>query len=360
MTKLSICIPLETGSDDPTPLMGALLADPKADIEIVLAGPDAAAYQGDSRIKTATTDPSLSRQPLWRAAVEVATGDWVTLVNPGDMIEPALVQLVDCLERNSPQIDALAWTVLQIDRNAEPGKTSSVAIPTRAQVDRFEKTAMLKAFFYWNGSLNTPKVPFGLYHGAIRRSVIDAILLVPAPQDWSTPLPQYEWTAKTLIFAEELAFCSRPLSVANTTPYLPPAALSPSPDFPFHAGLGMTGLVAEVQFHVLRELGTEWGGGGENFVRACAIDCLMERDFESFRRKGNGYFAALQQFEGGRLAALFRPEFTERKPDLRRGLHEKALLIDRFVGGARTAPEFYDIVKWMIPSVPIICDSMTV
>lgn len=359
MTKLSICIPLETGSLDPAPLIETLLADLKANIEIVLAGPKAATEKSDNRIRTVATDASLSRQSLWRAAVAAATGDWVTLVNPGDMIEPDLAQMVDYLERTSPHIDALGWTALQIDRTAEPGKTSSVAIPTRYHIDHFDKTTMLKAFFYWKGSLNAPKVPFGVHHAAIRRSVVDAILSVPAPQSWSTQVPQYEWTAKTLIFAEELAFCSRPLSVVNASAYVPPAVSVQSADFPFHAGLGLTGAIAEVQFHVLRELGNEWGGGDEDFVRACAIDCLLERDFESFRKKGNGYFAALQQFENGRLAAQFRPQFAEHSLDMRRGLHEKALLIDRFVGGAQTAPEFYNVVKWMMPSVHFICDGMT-
>lgn len=357
MTRLSICIPLEAGIADPSLLVAALLADAKANIEIVLAGPHLPTKKTDSRIRSITTDAGLSRQTLWREAIAAATGDWVTLVNAGDMIEPDLVDMVDYLERSSPQTDALAWTVLQIDRTAEPGKAASIALPTRYHIDRFDKTAMLMAFFYWKGSLNVPKMPFGVHHAAIRRSVVDAILAVPAPQSWTTPLPQYEWAAKTLIFAEELAFCSRPLSVLNASAYVAPASFNDRTDFPFHAGLGLTGAVAEVQFHVLHELGNEWGGGSDDFVRACAIDCLMERDFDSFRRKGSGYFAALQQFADGRLAARFRPQYAESKPDQRRGLQDKALLVDRFIGGAQTAPEFYDVVKSMLPSVHIICDS---
>jgi hypothetical protein len=359
MTKLSICIPLQAGSCNPSSLIDTLLADSKANIEIVLAGPDVLTGNTDTRITTVITDANLSLQALWHKAIHAASGDWVTLVNAGDVIEPDLVQMVDYLERTSPQTDALAWTALQIDRMAEPGKTSSVAIPTRYHIDRFDKTAMLMAFFYWKGSLNVPKMPFGVYHAAIRRSVVEAIFSAPAAQDWSTPLPQYEWAAKTLIFAEELAFCSRPLSVINASTYVAPADARASETFPFHAGLGLTGAIAEVQFNVLRDLGNEWGGGTEDFVRACAIDCLLEWDFESFRRKGNGYFTALQQFENGRLAAHFRPQYGERKPDLRRGIHDKALLVDRFVGGAQTAPEFYAVLRHMMPSVHFICDGMT-
>ena len=90
------------------------------------------------------------------------------------------------------------------------------------------------------------------------------------------------------------------------------------------------------------------------------IDCMMELTQEKFRAKGNAYFAAVQQFEEGRLAPLFQPQFAAQRPsDHRRGLHGEALLIDRFVGGARTAPEFYDVVKSILAPVGLICGGVT-
>ena len=66
-----------------------------------------------------------------------------------------------------------------------------------------------------------------------------------------------------------------------------------------------------MQFHVLRELDTPWSGGGEAFVRALMIDCMMETDREAYKNKGNAYFAALKEFEGGRLAPFFRRSSTK-------------------------------------------------
>ncbi len=366
MTKLSICIPVEAGATDPAELVALLLLDKDADIEVILACEGALTHETvtdlaatDSRLKIVETMALTSRQQLWRRAVSATSGDWVTLVNSADMIEAELVTMVGFIEQTSPGIDALAWNVFQIDRHAEPGKVSSVAIPADYQIDTFEKEAMLKSFFYWENSLNTPKMPFGLYHAAIRRSLVDTLLQLPEPSDWATSVPQYEWAAKVLLFSEALAFCSRPMSAAAVSAFVP-ERVGQEWTFPFHGGIGLTGAIADVQFHVLRELGTPWSGGGEAFVRALVIDCMMETTRDAFRAKGNAYFAGLQAFEGGHLAPLFKPEFIEARPrDNRRGLHNSAVLVDRFIGGARTAPEFYNVVKSMMAPVGLICGGVT-
>ena len=363
MTKLSICIPVETAAQDVLPLVTLLLEKQGENFEIVIAKPADVALPGallelaagGANIVIADAAAGITRQHLWRHAVSAAKGDWVTLVNPGDVIEGELATMVAYLETSSPGVDALAWNVLQIDRHAEPGKASSVAIPARYHIDTLDKTGMLKAFFYWENSLNVPKMPYGLYHAAIRRSLVDTLLQLPQPSDWSTPVPQYEWAAKILLFANELAFCARPMSAINIVPFVAQPPFHPW-SFPFHSGLGIAGAVAEVQFHVLRELDTPWSGGNEAFVRALTIDCMMETGREAYKNKGNAYFAALKEFEGGHLAPFFRPEFHEvRQKDQRRGLHDGALLIDRFVGGARDAREFYTMIKPILTPVGLIC-----
>ncbi|HTO31746.1 MAG TPA: hypothetical protein VL202_11290 [Pararhizobium sp.] len=363
MTQLAICIPLDAAMQDVLPLVTALTENSAADIEIVIARPvDMVMSEallslatGDARVRVIDAEAGISPQALWREAVAATTGNWVTLVKPGDMIESDLAVMVAYLETHSPDVDALAWNAFQIDRHAERGKTSSVAIPAGYQIETLDKTAMLKAFFCWENSLSVPKMPFGLYHAAIRRSLVDALRELPEMRDWSTPLPQYEWAARVALFANELAFCARPMSAISTSPYM---AETPRHEwnFPFHSGLGLAGAVAEVQFHVLRELGSPWSGNTEAFVRALTIECMMETSREAFMAKGNAYFAALREFEGGHLAPHFRPEFREvRSQDTRRGLHGKALLVDRFLGGAQDAGEFYDTVRLMLAPIGLIC-----
>ncbi|SIQ59838.1 hypothetical protein SAMN05880582_102250 [Rhizobium sp. RU20A] len=364
MPILSIAIPLEHG-EDPASEIVPLLKDAAADIEVLvgaMAGVDfpaplAALAAEDARVKLITTDAA-HRRMLWHATLSATSGEWICLIRPGDAIEPDLHVMVSYLKASHPQVDALGWNAFQIDPDAKPGKTNSVAIPAAYQINSFDKTAMLKAFFHWENSLNVPKMPFGLYHGAVRRSLLEGILAIPTTDAWQTPVPQYEWAAKALLFAEELAFCARPLSAINAVRYQPvePEA---SEYFLFHSGLGITGAVAEVQFHVLRELSSPWQVG-EAFVRACMIDCIMETDRQRFVAKGNAYFASLERFNGGALAHLFRPDFRgEQAPDLSRGLKDKILFVDRFLGGAQTAPAFFRVARAMMAPVGLICGGVT-
>lgn len=368
MTKISICIPIENSSADPARLVTALLKNPLAGIEIVLAG-DTAAIEAidarqtlpeDPRLVRAAFDMPLARQRLWRRAVEAAKGDWITLINPSDMIECEIETVAAYIEATSPETDAIAWTVFQIASNAEPETAGSVAIPASYHINLMDKTRMLQAFFYWEGSLDQPKMPFGLFHGLIRRSLAEAILQVPENPNWWTPVPQYEWAARVLLFSEQLTFCARPLSAAESAPYVADPAGAAQFGFPFHSGIGLTAAIAEVQAHVLGELGSPWGGGNDAFVRACMIDCMRETTEEGFEAKGNAYFAALRAFDGGRLAGAFRPGFAGTiKADRRRGLHGEALLVDRFIGGARTPQEFFSVMGGMIAPIGLICGGVT-
>ncbi|WP_377295105.1 hypothetical protein [Rhizobium sp. SG2393] len=364
MPTLSIAIPLEAG-EDPTGDIALLIADPKASLEVVvgaMAGvempvPLQELAAGDSRVKLVSTEAA-HRRMLWHATLSATEGEWISLIRPGDAIEPDLHQMVSYIDSFHSNVDALGWNAFQIDPTAVPGKTSSIAIPANYQIHTFDKTHMLKAFFHWENSLNVPKMPFGLYHSAVRRTLLDGVLLLPTTDEWQTPVPQYEWAGKVLLFAENLAFCDRPLSAINARPYTP---VMPTADtyFLFHSGLGITGAVAETQFHVLRELGSPWQVG-DAFVRACMIDCILETEREAFIAKGNAYFESLQRFNGGALEHLFRPDFRGPQPlDLRRGLKDNVLFVERFLGGAQTATEFFRVARAMLAPVGLICGGVT-
>ncbi|MDO9416269.1 glycosyltransferase family 2 protein [Pararhizobium sp.] len=364
MTKISICIPVEKPSDDAVRLITTLLANRQANLDIIVAGPAVdqrtdlgTIARDDARLRLLPVDASLDRQKIWKAAATAATGDWITLINPSDMLESDIELVAAYVEQTSPETDAIAWNTFQIAPDAVPETAGSIAIPASYHINTLDKTAMLKAFFYWEGSLDTPKMPFGLYHSLIRRSLMHAILEASPETTWSTPLPQFEWAARVLLFAEQLAFCSRPLSAIETVVYQPPAVSTPPQSgFPFHAAIGITAAVAEVQYYVLAELGSDWGGGDAAFVRACMIDCMKEHGEDAFNAKGEAYFAALQRFAGPQFAATFQPGFSpNRVNDRRRGLHGEALLVDRFIGGARTAQDLFAVMRSMIAPIGLIC-----
>ena len=266
MTKLSICIPVETAAQDVLALVAMLLEKQSNDFEIVIAKPADVALPkgvielaaGGANISIADAAAGAARQHLWRQAAQAAKGDWVTLINPSDILESDLATMVAFLETTSPNVDALAWNAFP-DRppcRTRQGKLDchSRQLPYRdIRQDRHAE-----GFFYWENSLNVPKMPFGLYHAAIRRSLLDVLLQLPEPQDWSTPSPQYEWAAKVLLFANELAFCARPMSAIDIVPFAAQPPLHPGVSLPFRhrpcrcGGRGPVPCPARTRYAVVR------------------------------------------------------------------------------------------------------------
>lgn len=366
MPKLSVCIPVEPGFSPPHHIVEKLLANPESDIEVVVAPYGESWPMSDALFARAAADPRLNILPpisgdisasnFWLAAIAASKGDWISLIYPDDMIEPELPRLLAYLEKKHPNGDALGWNAFQIAESAPRNIKTAVPVPVVHDSSELDKARMLDAFFQWSGSQQTPRVPFGLFHGAIKRSLLEQILAATGPASWQTPAPRYEWCARVVVFASCLVLCNRPLSAISASPFQPVTAPSVLEGFPLDASLGVTAAIAEIQARVLHELGSEWQGFNENFIHACMADCMMEHDEAAFEQKCQAYFTAIHRMPGGSvLAEKFRPSYFKQPPDdPRRGLHGKMLLIDRFIGNAQTAQEFFEVVSAMIAPIFVI------
>ncbi len=363
--KLSICIPVEKGSQSSLALVQAMFAEPANPVELIVAPngemvAELALLQEiagtDRRLRILPIAPdTIARSDLWLGTVAAASGDWVCLVKPEDMLEPELATVLSFVEEDMPEVDALGWNHFQIDPEAPRHIAQSVPIPIQHHVFEIEKTAMLEAFFMWKDSSNVPKAPFGLFHGAIKRSLLTAIIENSGPHGWQTPLPRHEWAARTILFANKLALSARPMSAANTPLFQPASAPAAPYGQPFDASMGVTAAIAEIQIRVLQDLGSEWAGCNESFLRACMLDCALEHRQQAFNAKAQAYFGALRSFGGGRLAPEFKPPYLpEPQPDRRRGLHGGVFLVDRFIGNATTAQEFYAVARSILAPVFIM------
>lgn len=361
MPRLSILIaPNQASGQELKALLAALLSDPALDLEIIACRNEITEDVADARLRPIDAFPAgTPQQTIWSALVTAASGDWVTLINPDDMLEAELAIMVEFVADANPAADALAWHTLQINANDPPDRRFSIGVPSQYAIINVDKTAMLKAFFMWENSLNVPRMPFGLHHGALKRQLALTIMESLATSGRVSPLPAAEWSARTIFMANEIAFCERPMSVIARKPFAPDPAGVSTPGFPFHAGIGESAGIAEVQNAVFMEMGAPWGPGAEEaFVRAATIDCLLEIDEETFAAKCEAYDKAFRAWDGGRHAHLFQPYYAgPQPPDIRRGLHGNMLMVDRFIGKARTAQDFYRVMRSFLAPVRLICGS---
>ncbi|PWE57721.1 hypothetical protein DEM27_00480 [Metarhizobium album] len=367
MTKLSICIPVEPGNPAPVRLATELLHNAASDIEIIVAPygdtcADAdelyALAEKDARLRILPAAPlGISAANLWLGTVAAMAGEWVTVVRPNDILDPDVALFIAYAEEAVPGLDAYGWNSFQIDAAAPRHISACVAIPIQHHTLEISKDDMLETFFQWKDSSNVPKMPFGIYHAAIKRSLLETVLANSGERSWLTAYPQYEWSARVLLYAAKLGFSSRPLSASDVRPYQPVEAPSAVEGFPFNSSIGVTAAIAETQARVLHDLNIEWSGFNDNFIRACMLDCMFVHDETAFEEKAQAYYAAICDLEGGRLAPSFRPPYLpEPQADPRRGLHGRVLLVNRFIGNAVTAEEFFKLVRTMLTPVHLVKD----
>lgn len=364
MTKLSICIPLEPGMTPPLHLCERLLSAKEADIEIVVAPYEDPIPDEAPLGRLAAADPRLRFLPpapdgitlanLWIGTVAAMRADWVTVIRPDDMLEPGMDVLLRHVEATMPDVDAVGWNNFMIDPAARRDIPASVPVPIQHHIMELAREDMLDAFFHWTESSNVPRMPLGLYHGAIRRSLLETVLATSGGLSWLTVTPQYEWSARIILNAKRFAFSSRPLSAISQEPYQARPIPRVISNMPFSASQGVTGAIAEIQCRVLHDMGLAWDGFGDNFIRACMIDCMLENSRAAFDAKVQAYRTALVEMGDQRLLNSFQPPYRpEPKPDPRRGLHGRVLLVDRFLGNATTAHEFYDLARYMLTPLEV-------
>ncbi len=365
MTKLSICIPVEAGKSAPVRLATELLANPNADLEIIVAFCGDDCRDADALYAMAEQEPRLMILPTapadispchhWLGTVAAMRGEWVTVIRPDDAIEPDIAEFIAHAEEKVPGIDAFSWNNFQIDANCRRDIPASVAIPMQHHTRELDKDDLITKGFKWVDSSNVPSMAYGIYHAAISRSLLETVLANSGELSWQTPLPQYEWATRVLIYAQKFGFSSRPLSAIDAHRYVPGSVGPVMADFPFHAGIGLTAAIAEIHARVLRDLGIDWENFDENFVRACMIDCLLENREDDFEAMAQRYYAAIQRMDGGRLASTFRPPYmAEPEADLRRGRRGMLVFANRFIGNAHTAAEFFSVARHMLASIEIV------
>lgn len=366
LATLSLIIPVETRDDSPAELMSLLAENKGADLDILLAAPDQetalaldlarlTAEEPRARVFISPTRPT-SSLALWTDAVEAAKGAWISLVRPRDGFEPEAGRIADAVKAKIGKVDALAWNAIPIRADADPAQDESVGLPTGFDPFPYDKTNLLKSFFLWEDSIATPKAPFGLYHGILSRELALNIAATIRTAERDHDLPQWEWAARVTLIGENFIFCPRPLSIIDQQAYAPQARYPQRTGVPFHAGLGVTGGIIEIQSALFAEMGAAWSGAPEHVIRAILIDCISEIDPARFEAKCAGYRQALALWEDGRHAHFFQPKFTGPRPlDRRRGLHGTTLMVDRHIGGARNAVEFYRVIRNFLAPIGFMC-----
>jgi hypothetical protein len=233
----------------------------------------------------------------------------------------------------------------------------------------------MKRAFFWEEATDRPTCPFGAYHGAVRRELLERTRETFSGRYFEHANCDYDSICKTVMLAEAFVLWERPMSVFGTCRASNSmglrddaigrervgAVLAESAEsfeaegFPFPPTLGITASVGHTIESFKKKYGIELSGWEENFIRACAKDCETAADRDLFARRKAGYGMAIEAWKGPSARKLFKPEYKY-QPNVPRflGHADDKLYFDMDMGGAKSAAEFYGIIDSMLFPVHLL------
>jgi len=378
VTLLSICIPLREAEETLAASVRQMLASERTDFEILIADFTGGKTAELSRLADELKDTRLrmllpqqdgsagltmTASACWNQMIPEARGDWISIIGASDYADPDIGEVISATVKRVPDADALAWGraryVAPIHRNG----VEIARIATGSNLTLPEQTDMMRKQFYWDGASDRPECHFGVWHGAVRRQLLERTREAFPGVYFEQSAPAIDSTCKTVMLARRMVFWERPLSVQsagmNPTMSAPDKQDRPFADFPFSAENGPAAAAALAIEAFKRRYDIELGGWEDNFVKACAHDCETETSGERFQSRKAAYAKAITDWRGKRAMANFKPEF-KRNPKLHRfqGLRDEYLYFNMAMDQTETAAEFYALINAMLFPVHLLNDKL--
>jgi len=378
MTMLSICIPTRNRQAYAMSAVREMISSERQDFEVVLAdnSDDAAplaefvANCADRRIKLLPPQTQvLSMQANWERIVPETSGEWISYIGDDDYLDPELCEVIRVTKMIVPNVDALTWGRLHFiwpDARTGPETTK---LPNGSHLIGIKKEDMIRKLFFWEEASDRPKCPFGVYHGAVKRTLLEDIRNTFSGRYFGHPIVDYDNICRTLMVANNFVYFERPMSVfgacktSNTMGLRDPKAAQTviktflkemdgkieAANFPFPVELGITAQIGHVIEAFKQEQGIEITAWEDNFITACARDCESHRDRKLFEARKDGYRKAIMEWRGKAALASFNPKYKFR-PDIPPfiGFNDNKLSLDMGIGGAESAAEYYGILDTMM------------
>ncbi|RYE52124.1 MAG: glycosyltransferase family 2 protein, partial [Rhizobiaceae bacterium] len=372
---LSICVPSRNRQRYFKETIAYLLGKTRTDVEFVLADNsddpsvmnDFMADVGDARVKyLASADRTLSMKENWVRCLDVAQGEWITVIGDDDLIDPDLVDALQMAKALKPGLEAFGWSHMRYGWPTEESPPRNVRIKLAATFHDMPRSLIFRRAYRWDDAGITLNSGFSIYHSAISRTLLDRVKSRFGGVYFEHPTIDYDNGLKNAAIGKSFVYCMRPFSILGACPEsnsviaFDTARFSEAVErlkselghdfesepwmrgFPFPSMLGMTATIAQVhQFmQFTYKIGIE--GWEPNFARSCAAYCSRFEDKADFDIVSKGFRDAFASWKRGAFLKHFQPTFTRHvNAEIYTGIIEDSLCVDCTIGAAATPAEFY-------------------
>ncbi|OLP45059.1 glycosyltransferase [Rhizobium oryziradicis] len=385
---LSICVPSRNRQFYFQKTIEGLLRNTRQDVEFVFTDNSDDPSIMDDFMKEIVKDkrvvyiPSaettLSMIDNWERSIRATTGEWVTFIGDDDFIEPDLAGLLQRAVAVSPDLDAFTWGIFGYywpEEGVEP-KVFNVAFDSA--IVKVPRSEAMRRMFGWFEASAIPTSGFSIYHGAVRRSLLDTIYQTYGGVYFEHANVDYEMAMKVIFNGRNFATCLRQFSVMGVCPLSNSYSIGRVEDtkkkikifmeelggrfhddpmleeFPFSYSLGVTASIALTQHWFKEKYGVRYGGWERGFAEACAHNTQLYHGEEEFEVVKAGYEAAFKKWQGGKFLKYYAPErqtFVGRSDVLVTGFHNKGVYVRADIAGAQTPADIWDVYTSM--AIPV-------
>lgn len=338
----SICIPTRNRQRYCIEAIKAIAESDERDFEVIVAdNSDDPAILGeffhtqlkDDRFRLLPPEAEpLSMVDNWERTLAEVRGRWVSFIGDDDHIDPRVIQILRRYEREYSDLEAVGWGRMSYNwpDNRLIKTLASVPVGHETYVPR--KAILHDQLYRWSQREKRPSCGFGIYHGAVRRSLMERIKRKYSNRYFEHPTVDFDNSCKVIREAKTMVHCQRPFSVlgacgasnsASTQSFelmqklvddfyreLGDGPQIQEDDFPFSPklpGLAVISSIAATTWWFCRKYGVDNEGFQENFAHAAVHECLSSRTVEEFRIKVEGFRRGFAVFEGGAWNPHFNP-----------------------------------------------------
>lgn len=342
MVDLTICLPTRNRQAYCIETVKALAGAHGTDFEVLVAdnsddpAPLADFFADtlrDARFRLIPPAPTvLSMVDNWERLLEQAQGRWVSVIGDDDYIDPRVTGLIRRYEILHRGVDSISWDCMSFQWPDNRPIPTLASIPMTCGTTVHSKKALSDQLFRWSEGKRRPSIGTGIYHGAVKRSLMEKIRRTYGGRFFEHPLVDWDNTCKVVAEAAMLVHCERPFSVLGACHASNSAALLSrevmktrletfqresagniavdQPHFPFSLydpGSSLCLSIATITAWFCETYGIDVTGFGVNFALAAMDDCKYCHTREEYDAKVNCFARGFALWEGGKWAGHFKP-----------------------------------------------------
>ncbi|MCY0150030.1 glycosyltransferase [Hoeflea sp. G2-23] len=385
MTQLSICLPTRNRQRYCIETIRAIAASDGTEFEVIVGDnsddssvlADFFAHDfDDPRFRLiGPEDRVLPMVDNWERLLGETKGRWITVIGDDDYLDPKLVLLLKHYEHLYSDADAVSWGRMNFNwPDNRPNPALSV-LPINHGTIVAPKSDVQNRLYRWSEGKHRPAIGFGIYHGAVRRSLMDRIKRKFGGRYFEHPNVDFENSCKVIHQARKLIYCQRPFSVlgacaasnsagtrsqkvmAERTKVFKIEAAGKvdmdDPIFPFpisNKGASFCAAIASTTSWFCRTYGVDLTGFPENFARAAMDECDRTTDEEIYKLKTAYFERGFDIWEDGKWRDHFKPApfWGDRPVNELSGVLRENLYIREDAVPSQTPAEFYRHSEHMI------------